>query len=248
MTNCVIVDDDINCIRALTGVIGKFLPRVRICGTARNIRDAVTLVNSIPVDIVFLDIEMQHESGFDLFRFVPQPAFEVIFTTAHEKYAIRAIRSSCFDYILKPIEPEELISAVSRWEQQSGQSAHTAKRVSVLVENLNNNKQVGKLALPVKDGINFINVPDIICLEGDAKYTTLHLRNGEKQVSSHNIGEFEELLDAAVFFRCHRSWIVNLKEIQKLLKNDNQIIMSNRALVEVSTRRKDEFLRLFNRI
>jgi two-component system LytT family response regulator len=246
--NCIIVDDDINCIRTLTGLIGNYAPHVQISGTARTIGEAVSLVNSNPVDIVFLDIEIQHESGFDLFRFIPHPTFEVIFTTAHEKYALKAIKSSCFDYLLKPIESEELVSAINRWEEQSGKPTHTAKRVSVLVENLKNHKQVGKLALPVKDGIVFINVPDILCLEGDAKYTILHLRNGEKQVSSHNIGEFEELLDAAVFFRCHRSWIVNLKEIRKLLKNDNQIVMSNQALVEVSTRRKDEFLRLFNRI
>lgn len=247
--NCILVDDDIHCINSLDGMLRRFVPQLHITGTARTIRDAVGLINTNAVDIVFLDIEMQQESGFDLFSYIPQPAFEVIFTTAHEKYAVKAIRSSCFDYLLKPVDAQELISAVSRWGVQQKHASDPAQRASVLLENLENNlAQPLKMALPVKNEIVFISVPDIICLQGDAKYTTLHLRNGQKLVSSRNIGEFEELLDASLFFRCHRSWIINLKDTVKFLKNDNQLLLTNQVVAEVSTRKKDDFLRRFERI
>jgi two-component system LytT family response regulator len=247
--NCILVDDDVHCIAALDGMIRRFAPRMNVCGTARTIQDAVSLINTHVIDLVFLDIEMQQESGFDLFSYIPQPHFEVIFTTAHEKYAMKAIRSSCFDYLLKPVDAQELVNAISRWENQQKNSFDTAQRASVLLENLGKNQvQPQKMALPVKNEIVFVSVADIICLEGDAKYTTLNLRTGQKLVSSRNIGEFEELLDPSVFFRCHRSWIVNLKDTVKFLKNDNQLLLTNQLTAEVSTRKKDEFLRLFNKI
>jgi two-component system, LytTR family, response regulator len=252
--NCILVDDDIHCITSLDGMLRRFAPQVTISGAARTIRDAVSLVHAQEIDLVFLDIEMQQESGFDLFGYIPQPRFEVIFTTAHEKYAVKAIRSSCFDYLLKPVDAQELVSAVTRLESQRKNSPDTAQRASVLLEHLDSlSKNTGharqqKMALPVKNEIVFVAVGDIICLEGDAKYTTLYLRNGQKLVSSRNIGEFEELLDPSVFFRCHRSWIVNLEDTVKFLKNDSQLLLTNQLYAEVSTRKKDEFLRLFNKI
>lgn len=230
-------------------MLQTFVPNMKIAGTARQIQDAVKLINSNQIDLVFLDIEMQQETGFDLFRYFPNPAFEVIFTTAHEKYALKAIRSSCFDYLLKPVDAQELVSAISRLEMQKSASPENSGRAAVLIENLKNDQTYPQtLALPVKDEIVFISVADLICLEGDAKYTTLYMRNGGKLVSSRNIGEFEELLDPALFFRCHRSWTVSLKDVVKFLKNDSQLLLSNKMLAEVSTRKKDEFLKLFSRI
>lgn len=247
--NCIIVDDDIHCIASLEGLLHRYAPQVNIAGKTRTIAETVDLIHQHPVDLVFLDIEMQQESGFDLFRFIAEPRFGVIFTTAHEKYAVKAIRSSCFDYLLKPIDAEELVSAIHRWEAQSRRAPDTAGRASLLMENLRRNPTpIERLALPLKDEIVFVNVGDIICLQGDAKYTTLHLRNGQKLVSSRNIGEFEELLDTASFFRCHRSWIVNLRDVVRFLKNDSQLLLSNQQYAEVSTRRKEEFLKLFNKI
>lgn len=247
--NCIIVDDDPGCINSLSGMVKAFVPNLRICGTARRISDAVALINSLQIDLVFLDIEMQHETGFDLFRFFSNPSFEVIFTTAHEKYALKAIRSSCFDYLLKPIDAHELVNAISRLELEQRTTLQTAGRASVLIENLKNDQlQPQTLALPVKNEIVFIAVTDLICLEGDAKYTTLHMRAGSKLISSRNIGEIEELLDPALFFRCHRSWIINLKDVVKFHKSDSLLLLTNKMLAEVSTRKKDEFLRLFSRI
>ncbi|MGL4596981.1 MAG: LytR/AlgR family response regulator transcription factor [Bacteroidia bacterium] len=247
--NCILVDDDLSCIKSLNGMLQTFVPNINVVGTARQIADAVKLIHSNQIDLVFLDIEIQQELGFDLLRYFPSPTFEIIFTTAHEKYALRAIRSSCFDYLLKPIDAQELVSAVSRFEKQKRTLAETTGRASLLIENLKTERMYPKtLALPVKDELVFIPVSDLVCLEGDAKYTTLHIRSGSKLVSSHNIGDIEDLLDPELFFRCHRSWIINLKDVVKFLKTDSQLLLSNNVLAEVSTRKKDEFLRLFSKI
>ena len=116
--NCIIVDDDPNCIKALNGLILEYLPNVKVMGTAKNLKEAVTLINTHEPDAVFLDVEIQDESGFDLFKFIPSPEFEVIFTTAHEKYALKAIKSSCFDFLLKPIDIEELTSTIVKQEKE----------------------------------------------------------------------------------------------------------------------------------
>lgn len=245
--NCIIVDDDNNCIKALEGIIKNYLPKLTVCGTAGNIGDAIKLIHSNKIELLFLDVELQSETGFDLFKFIPKPDFEIVFTTAHEKYALKAIKSSCFDFLLKPIDISELIHTVTRLEQSTPQ--HMTERAEILLDNISgNNRKVSKLAFPTKDEMIFIDTKDIMYLEGEAKYTTLHLMNGIRYVSSKNIGEFEEMLNPEMFFRCHRSWIVNLSCITKFLKNDSQIVLSNGELISVSTRKKDEFLRLFEKI
>ncbi|HYG49775.1 MAG TPA: LytTR family DNA-binding domain-containing protein [Flavobacteriales bacterium] len=247
--NCIIVDDDNNCIKALGGILTDYVPTVKIAGTANTIAEAVKLVHAGNLDVVFLDVEIQDEVGFDLFKFIPAPKFEVVFTTAHEKYMMKAIKSSCFDYLLKPIDIQELVNTIARMEAKKNQALFTAQRAEALMNNVaGTNKKVAKLAVPVRDGMQLINVPAIVYLEGDAKYTTLYLDNGERYVSSKNIGEFEEMLDAELFFRCHRSWIVNLKHVAKYLKQDNQVMLTNNKLIDVSVRKKDEFLKLFYKV
>lgn len=246
--NCIIVDDDNNCIKALSGIIKEYIPSLVIIGQAQNIKEAVKLINANTIDIVFLDVEIQEELGFDLFKYITNPSFDVVFTTAHEKYALKAIKSSCFDFLLKPIEISELLNTVSRIESVRD-SQYTEQRAKVLINNLaTKDKKVEKLAIPTKDGMVFINVVDIMYLEGDAKYTTIHLLNNQRYVSSKNIGEFEDLLDENVFFRCHRSWMINLNCVEKYLKADNQVSLSNGVLIDVSTRKKDEFMKLFSKI
>lgn len=246
---CLIVDDDLNCIKALSGIIKDYIPTVEIVGTVQNIKDAVQTLNANEIDLVFLDVEIQHEMGFDLFKYIPKPKFEVVFTTAHEKYALKAIKSSCFDFLLKPIETEELIATVQRFSERLNEQKNTGERASVLMENLENTtRKVEKIAITNKDGLSILNTEEIMYLEGDAKYTTLHLVSGERYVSSKNIGEFEDLLDSEKFFRCHRSWMINLKYVVRFLKFDYQLELSNKKLIDVSTRKKEEFLKLFNKV
>lgn len=244
--NCVIIDDENSCIQALSGIIKQYCPQLTILGMANNIADAVKLINSTRPQIVFLDVEINNEMGFDLFKFFSAPYFEVVFTTAHEKYALKAIKSSCYDFLLKPIAISELVNVVSKLESEKRQSG--AGNVNVLLDNLNSkDHQLQKIAIPSNDGYTFISVSDIISLEADGKYTKITAKGGVNSLSTKNIGEFEEMLDHSIFFRTHKSWIINLEHVKKFLKADSRVQMSNNVVADVSTRKKDDFLKLFSK-
>lgn len=244
--NCIIVDDDAGCITTLEAILKKYCPQLQLLGSANNISDAVQLINSTSPYLVFLDVEIGKETGFDLFNYFSEPQFEVVFTTAHEKYALKAIKSSCYDFLLKPVVIQEVVNVVSKLEKEkkgvSGQNA------TVLMENLKSKDNIlQKIAIPSNDGYTFINVNDIISLEADGKYTKIVTHSGLKSLSTKNLGEFEELLNADLFFRTHKSWIVNLNHVKKFIKTESKVLLSNETAAEVSSRKKDEFIKLFNK-
>jgi two-component system, LytTR family, response regulator len=244
--NCVIVDDDPTCISALEGIIKSYCPQLQIRGAASDISAAVKLINGVHPDVVFLDVEIGAESGFDLFSYFSDPGFEVVFTTAHEKYALKAIKSSCFDFLLKPINTQELVNVVGKLEKEKKKTA--GKNVDVLLDNLKVKDNIlQKIAIPSNDGYVFVSTNDIVCLEADGKYTKIETRDGSRSLSTKNIGEFEELLNGEQFFRTHKSWIINLSCVKKYLKNENRVLLNNNSSAEVSSRKKDEFLKLFDR-
>jgi two-component system LytT family response regulator len=243
--NCIIIDDDAGCIDTLEAILKKYCPQLQILGSATNISDAVRLINSTSPQLVFLDVEIGKETGFDLFNYFSSPEFEVVFTTAHEKYALKAIKSSCFDFLLKPVVIEEVVNVVSKLEKEKKKAS--GQNASVLIDNLRSKDSViQKIAIPSNDGYAFINVNDIISLEADGKYTKIVTQSGLKSLSTKNIGEFEELLNNQ-FFRTHKSWIVNLDHVKKFLKTESKVLLSNETTAEVSSRKKDEFIRLFNK-
>lgn len=245
--NCIIVDDDAGCITTLETILKKYCPQLQIVGSANNIGDAVHLINSSSPHLVFLDVEIGKETGFDLFNFFSEPDFEVVFTTAHEKYALKAIKSSCFDFLLKPVVIQEVVNVVSKLEKEK--KSVSAQNASVLMENIKSKDSIlQKIAIPSNEGYAFIHVNDIISLEADGKYTKIVTQSGLKSLSTKNIGEFEELLSTDLFFRTHKSWIINLNHVKKFLKAESKVLLSNDTTADVSSRKKDEFMRLFNKV
>ncbi len=243
---CVIIDDEQNCIDALSGIINSYCPQLKVLATANAISDGVKLVNTEKPQIVFLDVEIGNEMGFDLFQYFPAPDFEVIFTTAHEKYALKAIKSSCYDFLLKPVNIQEVIAVVSKLEKEKRNGQN--QNVNVLLDNLKaKDNFLKKIAIPSNEGYSIINIDEIISLEADGKYTKIITNAGLRSLSTKNIGEFEELLNPELFFRTHKSWIVNVNHIKKFLKNESQVLLSNETLADVSSRKKDEFLKLFGK-
>lgn len=243
--NCILVDDDPDGTRLLSGILKTYCPQIKITGTASSIADAVKLINASSPDLVFLDIEIHNELGFDLFKYFSSPAFEVVFTTAHEKYALKAIKSSCYDFLLKPVDIGEVVNVVSKLEKET--QRRSEKNLDVLLDNLKSKDQgLKKIAIPSVEGYSFIDVDEIISLEADGKYTKIRSA-GFKSTSTKNIGEFEELLQSEHFFRTHKSWIINLKHVKKYLRNDNQVLLSDDTLADVSSRKKDAFLGLFGK-
>ncbi len=247
MIKAVIIDDESSCRDALELLLKEFCPQVELVGMAASLPEGINLVKEKNPELVFLDVELKNHLGFKLFESFPNPEFQVIFSTAHEKYALQAIKTSCLEYLLKPVDPVELMNAIAKFKPNANSDINQ-KKVEVLLENTGNASQVlNKIAVPTSDGYFFINTSDILYFEGDGKYTNMFTNKGDKIVSSKNLGEFEELLSQQNFFRCHKSWLINLNYIKKYLRSDAQVVMSNDKLVDVSIRKKEEFLKLFDR-
>jgi len=246
MIKALIIDDDKGCIETLNELCKKHLPQLTILGSANTIAQGGELIAKFQPDLVFLDVELKGEYGFDLFKNISQPRFKVIFTTAHEKYALKAIKASCLEFLLKPIDPVELKEAVAKFEKHREQSFD--KKIEALLSNLGGtNNAFPKIIIPSADSHTFLSVNEIVCCEADMNYTNVFTDKGIKIVSTKNLKEFEETLDASVFFRCHKSWLVNLNFIKKFLKSDSQLIMANDMCIDVSVRKKEEFLSLFKK-
>jgi two-component system LytT family response regulator len=247
MIKAIVIDDEKDCRITLTELLQAVCPQVQLAGEASGVEEGIALIRALKPDLVFLDVELRNDYGFSVLEAFPDATFEVIFTTAHEKYALKAIKTSCIEYLLKPVDPNELAIAVEKYEQHRKLSVNH-KKFEILLENIGNSSQtLNKIAVPTSDGYFFINTADILYFEGDGKYTNMFTSKGDKVVSSKNLGEFEELLSSQNFFRCHKSWLINLNYIKKYLRGDAQVIMSNDALVDVSVRKKDEFLRFFEK-
>ncbi|SDF43368.1 two component transcriptional regulator, LytTR family [Dyadobacter soli] len=251
----VIIDDETNAREALTNLLRIVSPEVTVCGEARNADAGIELIQKERPNLIFLDIQMPGKTGFDLLSSFEKVDFGVIFTTAYQEYAIRAFRFSAIDYLLKPIDPDELQTAVAKFKDKVGsvnpeqlqilQEQLDPVRAPRLVERKRNDNQ--RIALPTAEGIHFVQMTDIIQCESLGSYTKFHLIKGPAIVVSRLLKEYEEILDNYYFFRVHQSNIINLEHIKRYVKGDGgQVWMSDNTEIEVSRRRKDEFLSLLS--
>lgn len=256
----VVIDDETNARQALTSMLQVICPEVQLCGEAKNVDTGIELIRKEHPDLVFLDIQMPGKTGFDLLASFENPNFGVVFTTAYQEYAIRAFRFSAIDYLLKPIDPDELQAAVQKSKTQLGAVSPqhvSAEQLSILQQHIANPQPHGlkqrqpntnqRIALPTSEGIHFVQMSDIIQCESLGSYTKFHLVGGKPIVVSRLLKEYEEILDNYFFFRVHQSNIVNLEHIRRYVKGDGgQVWLSDNAEVEVSRRRKEEFLALLS--
>jgi two-component system LytT family response regulator len=244
MITAIIIDDERKGRNALKKKLMEYCPQVVLLGEAENGDEGLKLIELHDPAIVFLDIEMPMMNGFDMLHHLPAKNFHLIFTTAYDQYAIKAIKYAAFDYLLKPIDIEELQITIKKAEQQIALN-NTAERLETLTHNLAGKNQLQKIAIPTMEGLLFFNLSDIVYLESESNYTTLHFVNHPKLVASRTIGDFEELLPSDMFFRAHNSYIINLHFIKRYLKGDGgQIEMQNGHFVDVSRRKKEEFIKI----
>lgn len=239
--NALIIDDEEKARKNLELLLKQFCPDVTVVAATDNINEGENLLKEHHVDVVFLDIEMPKGNGFELLdRFDTYP-FEVILITAYDQYALQAIKSRALDYLLKPIDIDELIDAVKKVETSI--QANLNEEKAQLAAGVQMDVVREKLVLPMKDGYVFLGFTEIIRIESDGSYTTFFTMNKEKIVVSKHLKEFERLLPPHRFFRCHKSHIINLDCVKKFVRNDGfSVEMSDGAFVEVSRRKKDEFL------
>lgn len=251
----VIIDDETNAREALSNLLRLLCPEVEICGEAKNADLGIELIRKEQPNLVFLDIQMPGKTGFDLLSSYEKVTFGVIFTTAYQEYAIKAFRFSAIDYLLKPIDPDELQAAIEKFKVQVG--TIDAQQLQILQEQLDAKQSLKleqrkkndthRIALPTAEGIHFVQMTDIIQCESLGSYTKFHLIKGPAIVVSRLLKEYEEILDNYYFFRVHQSNIINLEHIKRYVKGDGgQVWMSDNTEIEVSRRRKDEFLALLS--
>jgi len=241
MITALIIDDEIKKAEYLKEMLEKNLPAVQILGIATSANEGIKQMLTLRPELLFLDIELQTSTGFDLLTQLRDLNFSVIFTTAHQHYALKAIKFAALDFLLKPIDVEELKTAVAKAIKEK-QEQGMGKHLEVLINNLNQQNQQKKIAISTNSGIIVIDIKKIIYLKADGPYTTLFTSEGEL-VSSTHLKEFEHLLNDFGFYRLHKSYMVNLSEITKYKKSeDAYVIMSNGDTVYVSDKKKEELI------
>lgn len=242
-TSAVIVDDEEHCRTALSGILERRHPDIDLVGMAVNVPEGIKLVNEKQPKILFLDIEMGKQTGFDLLQALGPDQPHVIFTTAHEGYAVKAIRFSALDYLLKPVDPDELSIAIGK-ATEAMRTPQSPDQFMALLKNLTQPSGPDKrIALPVSDGLEMVNVDEILYCESDSNYTVVHQKEKKRLVISRTLKEFEDMLDPAQFIRVHHSHLINVKHVKKYIRGEGgEVIMVDGTNVAVSRRKKQELM------
>jgi two-component system LytT family response regulator len=239
----IIVDDERDAVEFISSIIGEYCPSLEVVGKAHNVIEGVPLIKEKKPDLVFLDVEMPNGTGFDLLTHFPEKDFDVVFITAFDHYAIKAIKFSAVDYILKPINISEFIEAVNRViQKRSEKPSQSNENFKILMENLKSALPT-RLAIPTADGMEYLNPKDIIRIEADRSYSWFFITGNRKILVSKHLKEFQDLLSDRYFFRSHNSYLINLKYVKKYIRRDGGYIeMQDGAQIPISRNRKDLFL------
>jgi len=241
MMKAVIVEDELHSRETLRNLIEEFCPDVEVTGMAGSVKDAVELIRQVKPNVVFLDIELQVGTGFDVLAQLSELTFDVIFTTAYEHYAIRAIKFSSLDYLLKPIDLEELQQAIDKARAHQNDFA-LKQKFEILLANMAG-KGMKRICLATADRFEFVHVSEIILCEANGSYTNIYLKGNRKIMVSKNLKEYETLLADENFMRVHNSFLVNLHEVKQFVKSEGgYILMNNEQQVSISPKKRDEFL------
>lgn len=243
----IIIDDEKKGREILKSLIETYCKEVEIIAQASNADEGFELIQKHEPDVVFLDVEMPSGDGFSLLERFNEITFQIIFTAAFDEYAIKAIKFHALDYLLKPIDIDELRVAVENVKKALQEDRKVDNRYGEMLQSRKEN--TGKLALPIKDGIVYLSISEIVRVESDGAYSIFYTDCGKKHLSSKNLGEYEEILPAYGFFRVHRSHIINVKKVKKFIRSDGKFIeMEDGSRVEIARRKKDEFLEIMNQI
>ncbi len=236
-----IVDDEESSRAAIRSFLQMHADDVSVVAEADSVVSGIGQIIMHKPDLVFLDVRMQDGTGFDLLERLPERNFQVVFVTSFDQYAIQAFRFSAIDYILKPVDPDQLNEAVNKARQAMNQNDISSK-LEVLVSNIS---KLEKLALPSMDGIRFVRIDDVVRCESDDNYTNVYLRSGDKIVVSKTLKEYERLLEPMQFFRVHKQHLVNLRFVEKYIPGDGgYLILEDGSHVDVSRRKKDQLMEL----
>jgi two-component system, LytTR family, response regulator len=249
MIRAIIIEDEPLSQEMLTLLLQRHKADIEIIDTCSNPTDGIESIAKHEPDLIFLDIQMPKMNGFDMLKKISNINFEVIFTTAFDKYAIDAIRTCALDYLLKPVDDEDLTIAIGKCKERMKEK-NTKQQFENLFNNLTNKNPLDKtLALSASDGISFVKMSDILRVEANGRYAKFYLLNKETILVSKTLGDFEDILSANQFFRIHDSAIINLNHVKKYTRGDGgTVLLSDNTELDVARRRKEEFVKLIPKL
>lgn len=243
MIKAIIIDDIEQARQTFSADLATYAPDLEVIGEASGVVEGAKLLKRMQPDILFLDIQMQDGSGFDLLDLLPEIPFKIVFITASDAHAIKAFRYAAIDYLLKPIDPDELVSALDKFRKQ-----HIDEQANYRLLNdslKNHSRPHERLALHSQDKINIVTISDIVRCESSVNYTCFYFTGGKKMMVTKTLKEFEDLLSDQGFYRVHQSHLINTKCIREYVKTEGgHLVLNDGTLIPVSTRKKPDVMKM----
>jgi two-component system LytT family response regulator len=247
MIKAVIVDDELNCVEMLEWLIKTYCPVVNVVALCTSGEKGIEAILKHRPDVVFLDIEMPRMNGFDMLEKFDNLFFDVVFTTAYNKFAIKAFRYSALNYLLKPVDPEDLQGTIKKLEEKK--TSVGKDQLNLLLENMKNlSNPVQRIALSTGDGLIFVNTADIMYCQAESNYTNVVMAKGNKVLIAKTLKDIDETLSGKDFFRVHNSYLVNINHIKKFVRGDGgYILMNDDTHITIARSKREEFFDMFSK-
>ncbi|MCM4167546.1 Transcriptional regulatory protein BtsR [Arenibacter antarcticus] len=248
--NIAILDDELHCVESLLFHIRQLFPDFKVAYKGTNPVEALKSLKELDIDLLFLDVEMPGMNGFEFLEQFDKLPFDVIFTTAYSQYAIQAFKAQANNYLLKPIDEDELEEAINQWLEKSPNSEESSAEICNLLNHLKKeNLLKNKIAVPVSDGLEFVEIKNILYCQSQNNYTSIFLKNGEKLFICRTLKDVENSLKRFLFLRVHQSYLINPSYMQKYIRNDGgYILMSNDQSIPISSSKKAMIAEIFDGI
>jgi two-component system LytT family response regulator len=247
MIKAILIDDEQNALEMLEWLLKTYCPMVQVVAMCNNGEAGIAAIHKHKPDVVFLDIEMPKMNGFDMLEQFDSLFFDVVFTTAYNKFAIKAFRYSALNYLLKPVDPEDLQATIKRLEDRK--STMGKDQLNLLLENMKNlSNPVQRIALSTGDGLIFVNTADIMYCQAESNYTNVVLTNKNKILVAKTLKDIDETLSGKDFFRVHNSFLININQIKKFVRGDGgYILMNDDTQITIARSKREEFFEMFSK-
>ncbi|HTL10624.1 MAG TPA: LytTR family DNA-binding domain-containing protein [Chitinophagaceae bacterium] len=247
MIRCVLIDDESNSLEMMEWLLKTYCPQVTIEAMCNAAEAGIQAIHKYKPDVVFLDIEMPHMNGFDMLEQFDKLFFDVVFCTAYDQFAIKAFKYSALNYLLKPVDPDDLIETVRRIEERK--VSPSREQLDILMQGIKNTQKpltIHRIALTTGDGMLFVTTADILYCMADSNYTSVVLKGGKKILVSKVLKDIDEALSGADFYRIHNSYLVNLNHISRYVRGDGgYVVMEDGVTISIARSRRQEFMELF---
>lgn len=245
MIKAIIVDDEKNSIEVLEWLLTTYCPDVKVISTCGSAEEGMKAIDQQKPDLLFLDIEMPKMNGFDMLEQLKNISFDIVFITAYDNFAVRAFKYAALNYLLKPVDPDELVATIQRHKEKKQPTSN--EQLSILFQNLiNKEANVERIALSTKDGLIFVQAKNIVYCEAESNYTKVVMNDGQKIVVAKTLKDLDETLVGSNFFRIHNSFLININHVVKFIREDGGYVeMLDKTQITISRSKKDAFFQLF---